>query len=588
MTEILAPQDNPEPWDVFVLASCARLGPFSQVHLAPKLTSGMLGVAVHANLPFEPGELIVATVDNVEGGLPCPILLTTRRVYWFSTAVPKPEEAASSRGRTIQCEGIDYRLMGPTIEARATSNGMELVVGEGRTIALANGQPALANALVETIQTLAVAAQTGIVPAVEKIDPELARRIAEVLPKVVEANSQLRSYRGDLQTFRRDIMAATPRAFVTPTIIGSCVAVFAFMVLNGVSVMTPTSDQLLSWGANDAALVVLGHEYWRLAASVFLHGGLLHLAVNMWCLANIGPLVERLYGNLGYAAVYLAAGVGGAVASMATPPDRVSVGASGAIFGVIGALLAFLVLRRRSVPSSVLGKLRSSAVSFVVFNTLFGAVVPMIDQSAHMGGLATGFLVGLILSPPWPSKPSIKRTLRTTALALTAAALLAGVGAAAVHWRSRTLSPFDLAVDYGRRLVPTHEAFLESAKEFDKIAQLLPRLDEESARAELVRLTGSLTRRGEANLAAIARLHSPAPRLNEAVRLLESAQKEQLAAVRAVEQFEKTGDRALLEGPDGYVARANASVQLEQECRDVEMQFLRDNDLLDKGRATEP
>ena len=518
MTEILAPRENPDPWDVFVLATCARLGPFSQVHLAPKITSAMLGVAVHANLPFEPGELMVATVDGVQSGLSCPILLTTRRLYWFNVSEPKGD---GDRRKAVHCDGVDYRMMTGPIETWPTPGGLGLIVGDGRTVPLPDGQSALASALAETVQTLAVAARTGVAPAVDKQDPELARRVVEIFPKVVEANSRLRIYGDDLQSFRSDLMTATPTAFVTPALIGSCVAVFALMVVGGVSPMSPTINQLLAWGANDAGLDVLGREYWRLPASVFLHGGLLHLAVNMWCLANIGPLVERLFGNLGYAVIFLAAGVGGAIASMAMPPDRVSVGASGAIFGVIGALLAFLLLRRHSVPSSVLAPLRSSAVSFVVFNTLFGAVVPMIDQAAHMGGLATGFLVGLLLAPAWPSKPSIQRTVRTSVLSLVAALLLLAVAAAAVHWRAQTLSPLAKISDFGRRLDPARQRFLETARDFSKIGPLVDRLDDPSARAELVRLT---SKSGEARqvqpgddrrrpiAGADARRSPPAPR----------------------------------------------------------------------------
>ena len=584
MTEIPAPRENPDPWDVFVLATCARLGPFSQVHLAPKITSAALGVAVHANLPFQPGELIVATIDGVQSGLACPILLTTRRLYWFTVSEPKGD---GDRRKSIQCEGVDYKLMSGPIETWPMQGGTGLIVGDGRTAPLPDGQPALASALAETVQTLSVAARTGIAPAVEKLDPELARRVVEVLPKVVEANSRLRLYGDDLQSFRRDLMTATPTAFVTPALIASCVAVFGLMVLGGVSPMTPTTKQLLAWGANDARLDVLAREYWRLPASVFLHGGLLHLAVNMWCLANIGPLVERLFGNLGYAVVYLAAGVGGAIASMAMPPDRVSVGASGAIFGVIGALLAFLVRRRHSVPSSVLAPLRSSAVSFVVFNTLFGAVVPMIDQAAHMGGLATGFLAGLMLAPAWPSRPSIRRTARTAALSVAAALLLLGVGAAAVHWRAQTLGPLARVGVYGRRLDPARRKLLENAREFAKIEPMLERLDYPSTRAELLESTARLAREGKANLATIADFRSQEPRLNEARRLLETAQQDQLAALEAVEHFEKSGDRAWIDGPDGYVPRAVASLDRERECRDLVLQYLRDNDLTEEQEAAD-
>jgi rhomboid protease GluP len=577
MTETPTPRATPEPWDVFVLATCARLGEFSQVHLSPRLTTAHLGVAAHASLPLAPDELVIAAVENAVDGLSCPIVLTTRRAFWF-TAGPKVE---GDRRKAIQGEAIEYGQMGPTIELRTTPAGPTLTVAEGRTIPLPDGLPELAAALAGAFQALSDAARAGASAAADAVDPELARRISEAFPRVVDADRRLRAVGGDLQTFRRDLQAATPRAFVTPALIASCIAVFLAMAAKGISPMSPTSDQLLDWGANDAVPVVLGREYWRLAASVFLHGGLLHLAVNMWCLANIGPLVERLYGNLGYAVVYLAAGVGGAVASMAMPPSRVSVGASGAIFGVIGALLAFLLLRRRSVPASVLAPLRSSAVSFVVFNTLFGAVVPMIDQSAHLGGLAAGFLAGLILSPPWPSKPSIGRTLRTSAKAAAAILLLAAVGAAAVHWRSQTLGPGDVTMDYARRIEPAAARFYESAKEFPKVAMLLDRLDEPSARSEFRRLVGSLSTIGKSNLEAIARVRSSAPGLETAARRLESAQKDQIAAMNAAEQFEKTGDRAWIDGPDGFVARASAAVRGEQESRDEESKFLRDNDLPD-------
>ena len=74
---------------------------------------------------------------------------------------------------------------------------------------------------------------------------------------------------------------------------------------------------------------MLRQEYWRLATSVFVHGGLIHLALNLWSLIVIGPLIERIYGPPAFAVIYLSAGIGGAVASAVMPPMRVSVGASG-------------------------------------------------------------------------------------------------------------------------------------------------------------------------------------------------------------------------------------------------------------------
>ena len=90
------------------------------------------------------------------------------------------------------------------------------------------------------------------------------------------------------------------------------------------------------------------------------------------------------------------------------------------------------------------------------------------------------------------------------------------------------------------------------------------------------------------NLATIAGIRSQEPKLDEGRRLLETAQREQLAALEAVEKYEKTGDRAFIEGPDGYVARAVASLDRERECRDVVEQYLRDNDLTDESDDAEP
>jgi rhomboid protease GluP len=220
-------------------------------------------------------------------------------------------------------------------------------------------------------------------------------------------------------------------------------------------------------------------------------------------------------------------------------------------------------------------------VSFVVFNTLFAAVVPMIDQSAHLGGLAAGFLAGLILAPPWPSKPSIARTIRTSARAVAALLVLAAVGAAALRWRSQTIGPDDVSMDYARRIEPAAARFIESARDFPKVAQLLDRLDDPSARSEFRQLVDSLSRIGKANLEAISRVRSSAPGLETAARRLETAQKEQIAAMDAAERFERTGDRAWIDGPDGFVARASAAVRGEQESRAEESRFLRDNDLQD-------
>ncbi len=180
------------------------------------------------------------------------------------------------------------------------------------------------------------------------------------------------------------------------------------MTVSGVPWLWPYASQLVAWGANDGARLILRHEYWRLPASVFIHGGLIHLAVNMWSLWVIGPLVERIYGHMTFAVLYLAAGIGGAIASAAVPPVRASVGASGAICGILGGLLAFLLAHRRTIPPTVLRQLLKSVLMVVAFMAVLGVVVPGIDQAAHLGGLAVGFGSGLLLIGPWPVEPRLR------------------------------------------------------------------------------------------------------------------------------------------------------------------------------------
>jgi len=587
MTEDHAtPEAAADPWDLFALAACAPLGPFPQAHLAPKLAAKDLGVALRARLPLDPSEFLIATIDHEVGGVPSPILLTNRRLFWFEESDERPAEAPR-RGPSIRGSSAEYLYLGDEIPVRAGERGgVELDLGGGRIVRSSSATPELGLALAATLRSLGEAARAGFVPVVE---PDRARRIAEALPMVVAADRRLRAFGADVASFQADLLAATPRAFVTPTLVAACVGVFAAMVATGVDPMLPSPDDLLPWGANDAVRVALAGEWWRLPASVFLHGGLLHLAMNMWCLVNIGPLAERFYGNLGFAAVYLAAGIGGALASMATAPARVSVGASGAIFGILGALLAFLLVNRRSVPASVLGPLRSSALAFVVFNTLFGAVAPGIDQAAHMGGLATGFLSGLVLARPWPARSSARDLARSAFRAVVVAAVVTAVGAGAVRWRAGTIDDRERFGEFARRLAPPYERFLKLAEENDRVVDLLNQgRDDPQAREELPGLVGRMESEGRANLAELESLRSAEPELQAMAERLAAAQREQVAALEAVRRYEETGDRAWLEGPEGFVARVEASIRLERERRDLERAYLRERGLAGAGDGRAP
>ncbi len=198
------------------------------------------------------------------------------------------------------------------------------------------------------------------------------------------------------QQFRQGLVRMR-REWVTDLLLAANVAVFAWMVISGVSPITP-DQPLVPWGANYGPLT-RGPEVWRLASSMFVHGGIIHLGFNMYALYLAGRLVERVYGHLGYALLYLLAGIAGSTASAFVSPLVPSVGASGAVFGVFGALLAFLIRRRSLLRPEVVRPMRRSVATVVLLNVVLGFTVPGIDNAAHLGGLAAGFLAGLVLAP---------------------------------------------------------------------------------------------------------------------------------------------------------------------------------------------
>src|ERR1700760_1279589 len=107
---------------------------------------------------------------------------------------------------------------------------------------------------------------------------------------------------------RRSFWATAPATYV---LVGINCAVFLAMVLHGVSAMNPTADQLMFWGANNAGAILNGGQWWRIVMAMFVHGGLIHLATNMWCLWNLGLLAEPLIGWLGVLSAYILTGAAG-------------------------------------------------------------------------------------------------------------------------------------------------------------------------------------------------------------------------------------------------------------------------------------
>ena len=234
--------------------------------------------------------------------------------------------------------------------------------------------------------------------------------------------------------FLKALGRATPTVFVTSTIMIVNALVFVLMLASGVPLMDPPSASLVRWGADFGPLTTNG-EWWRMITSAFVHIGLIHILMNMWVLYDIGKFTERLFGHLGFTAQYMLAALGSSLCSLYWHPQIVSAGASGAIFGLYGGLLAFLLLQRHAIPAQTLKSLTNSTGTFVVYNVIFGFVHQGTDVAAHAGGLLTGFLAGLVSTQSLHRVTFWNRARRATvALILGSMALVAGAAHISGAW----------------------------------------------------------------------------------------------------------------------------------------------------------
>jgi rhomboid protease GluP len=218
------------------------------------------------------------------------------------------------------------------------------------------------------------------------------------------------------------------RLFESPTIvlIALNTLVYLIMAVEGRSFLNFNSQLLLGWGANSGALTA-GGQWWRLLTSTFEHGGLLHIALNMWCLYNLGWLAELLFGRSRFTLLYLMCGIGGSLGSICWRGNGLSVGASGAIFGIAGALLPAMLLHSNQKLRALLKGTVTSIAFFVFYNLAFGAAVSGIDNAAHIGGLTTGVLLGAIF-PTGPDREERRGRMRVAAGTLLALLIFAGAG----------------------------------------------------------------------------------------------------------------------------------------------------------------
>lgn len=281
---------------------------------------------------------------------------------------------------------------------------------------------------------------------------------------------------------------------LTQIIFGACIAVYLAMAVASGSPTSFPGQILHHFGANFGPDTLSG-QWWRLGTYMFLHGGAMHIFFNMWCLWDLGRLCESLYGRWTYAAIYFITGVAGGLASVAWNPLVLSVGASGAIFGLAGALIASFYLGEFSLPRlAIAGTLRSLVV-FAVFNLVIGQVIGGVDNGAHIGGLVSGLALGALIAKFAPHSEAGSR--RATVVGMVAVVVLvAGLGVR--QWRGRQIqvarafqetrgdnvARFQAIVKQQPNLVPAHFAlaqaylarqqFPEAETEFKRVIELQP------------------------------------------------------------------------------------------------------------------
>jgi rhomboid protease GluP len=212
----------------------------------------------------------------------------------------------------------------------------------------------------------------------------------------------------------RPLWTVAPATYL---LVGINCLVFLVMVAKHVPIISPTSEQLLRFGANHAGYVLQGGEWWRIVTAMFVHVGIIHLATNMWCLWNLGMLAEPMLGTAGVLVAYILSGAAGNLLSTCVNwiwplhdaagnyGFPVGAGASGAVFGLAGVLIVLLKSPRLPVPPFELAKLRKSVIYFAAINFIIGigTVLPgvgvKIDNYAHLGGFVCGLLFAAPLVP---------------------------------------------------------------------------------------------------------------------------------------------------------------------------------------------
>ncbi len=555
----------------------------------------VLAGALRIYLEIQPDELLLAIIDRSGGRAPAGgCALTTRRFHWAGR-----HGRADSTSALVDERGQPRPPLGRAVAygeiAEVSHQGIRLVEldpNSGGRVAFGTHGLNVSGELAVVLKNLREVAR-GERVALSSRAEELARAD---LPKVRRMTSAARAVQRRMRSFPELLKASTPRVLATPAIVTLCVLWFAMIQAHGVPSTSHDAQAMWVWGGNYGPSVLLDGEFWRLFSSMFVHLEFLHLAFNMWCLLWFGPLVERLFGRAGFVALYLISGLGGAIASLWYHPMVVSAGASGAIFGIFGALIGYLIARQDVSPSSVLQLFRPGVIVYLVVDSLLGLTVPSVDGAAHVGGFATGCVCGLVLHRPWPSSPinsgKGRRLVAVFGLALGLLGIFTAT-AGGIRARIKRDPQFGAYLHAQEKALADYRTFTEALQpgslEFDAIAKQIDETVDKMDRLSLPKETilhelDALIVRAAANETRLTGLAISDPELRIARDHVVSAQQHYSRAMKSLKSFVTDEKTMTLLGSEGYRAQVDAASKDVEAYTNRRTAFMKAHDLIDQPR----
>jgi membrane associated rhomboid family serine protease len=385
-----------DPYDAFLSRAATALAPSGAIPLLPH------GVTFGVEEGFKGWDQILL-VDNPG----------EQTVYAFTEV--------TSRSMPVQArvDSLAKRLAGTPLQPSSPLN-VVFVIASGAVLDEKERR--------SLVRTVPAAYYAGLRPATWVVDlphGQMVKRGGGSLPGASEIEAALQSgwqapdplhveslRRAQVQRAQAfyDLMRGT-QPIVTYALVLVNVLVYLAVQLNG----GPDSDHtLVHFGALVPRLVEQG-QWWRLFTVMFLHASIPHIFFNMLSLVIVGMVTERLYGSLRFLAIYLGAGLIGAATSflfavLTGDTNMVAVGASGAIFGIVGALLTLRFQRSDIIPASIRNRISVSMIPIVVLNLFLGLTTQYIDNSAHIGGLLGGAVLSFVFPLTGMRRPGLRRS----------------------------------------------------------------------------------------------------------------------------------------------------------------------------------